>query len=146
MATDAAVMDKPKLLSELPQRLHHHAYVVRDQEANRRFIEDLLGIPLVATWCESHHNSWLGREVAMCHTFFGMADGGALAFFSFGDPEIYKLVIAEKPPVIGSFDHVADLQEEGRIVGPQRIVLENEHGLLGRLENAPDVGLAKRTI
>jgi hypothetical protein len=43
----------------------------------------------------------------MCHTFFGMADGGALAFFSFGDPEIYKLVIAEKPPVIGSFDHVA---------------------------------------
>ena len=105
MATDAAVMDKPKLLSELPQRLHHHAYVVRDQEANRRFIEDLLGIPLVATWCESHHNSWLGREVAMCHTFFGMADGGALAFFSFGDPEIYKLVIAEKPPVIGSFDH-----------------------------------------
>ena len=80
---------------------------MRDQEVNRQFFEDLLGIPLVATWCEKHHNSWLGRDVAMCHTFFSMADGGALAFFAFGDPEIYKLVIAEKPPVVGSFDHVA---------------------------------------
>ena len=35
------------------------------------------------------------------------ADGGALAFFAFGDAEVYKLVIAEKPPVVGSFDHVA---------------------------------------
>jgi catechol 2,3-dioxygenase-like lactoylglutathione lyase family enzyme len=74
---------------------------------NRRFFEDLLGIPLVATWCEQHHNTWLGRDVAMCHTFFAMGDGGALAFFAFGDPEVYKLVIAEKPPIVGSFDHVA---------------------------------------
>src|SRR5215475_2645491 len=80
---DVAVQDKPRLLAELPQRLHHHAYVVRDQEKNRQFFEDLLGIPLVATWCESHHNTWLNRDVAMCHTFFSMADGGALAFFSF---------------------------------------------------------------
>ena len=49
MATDAAVMDKPKLLSELPQRLHHHAYVVRDQEANRRFVEDLVASSLAST-------------------------------------------------------------------------------------------------
>jgi hypothetical protein len=26
-------------LSELPQRLHHRAFCVRDQEANRQFIE-----------------------------------------------------------------------------------------------------------
>jgi hypothetical protein len=43
------------LLAALPERLHHNAYVVRDQEANRRFFEDVLGIPLVATWCEK---SW----------------------------------------------------------------------------------------
>ena len=43
------------LLADLPERLHHHAYVVKDQEANRRFFEDVLGIPLVATWCEK---SW----------------------------------------------------------------------------------------
>ena len=33
----------------LPQRLHHHAYCVKDQEANRHFVEDILGIPLTAT-------------------------------------------------------------------------------------------------
>ena len=32
-----------KLLSHAPERLHHHAYVVRDQEKNRAFFEDLLG-------------------------------------------------------------------------------------------------------
>src|SRR5690242_18773837 len=107
MAVAEAVQEKPKLLAEPPQRLHHHAYVVRDQEVNRQFFEDLLGIPLVATWCEKHHNSWLGREVSFCHTFFGLGDGGALAFFSFADPDVYKLVIAEKPPVVGNFHHVA---------------------------------------
>ena len=71
MAVAEAVQEKPKLLAEPPQRLHHHAYVVRDQEVNRQFFEDLLGIPLVATWCEKHHNTRLGREVPMCHTFFG---------------------------------------------------------------------------
>ena len=107
MSAAEMVREKPTLLSELPERLHHHAYVVRDQEKNRQFFEDLLGIPLIATWCEKHHNGWLNREVAMCHTFFGMADGGALAFFAFADPDVYKLVIAEKPAVVGSFDHVA---------------------------------------
>ena len=33
-------------------RMHHHAFVVSDQERNRHFIEDLIGLPLVATWCE----------------------------------------------------------------------------------------------
>lgn len=107
MSVTEAVRDKPALLAELPQRLHHHAYVVRDQEVNRQFFEDLLGIPLVATWCEQLRNTWLGRDVAMCHTFFAMGDGGALAFFAFGDPEVYKSVIAEKPAAVGSFDHVA---------------------------------------
>jgi glyoxylase I family protein len=70
------------LLAELPQRLHHHAFAVKDQEVNRQFIEDVLGIPLVATWCERMFNATLGREVDYCHTFYEMADGSALAFFS----------------------------------------------------------------
>ena len=74
------------LLKELPQRLHHHAYAVKDQEANRRFIEDILGIPLVATWCERTYRPEVGREVDYCHTFYEVADGGALAFFQFADP------------------------------------------------------------
>ena len=32
-----------QLLSNAPQRLHHHAYVVKDQEKNRQFFEDVLG-------------------------------------------------------------------------------------------------------
>ena len=91
MSPDGAVTThKPALLAQLPLRLHHHAYVVRDQEANRHFFEDILGIPLVATWCERTRVQ--ERDVAMCHTFFGLGDGGALAFFAFADPEVYQLL------------------------------------------------------
>ena len=34
-------------------RLHHNAWVTKDQEATRRFYEDLIGLPLVATWSEA---------------------------------------------------------------------------------------------
>ena len=51
-------------LPQLPLRLHHHAFVVRDQEANRRFFEDVLGLPLVATWCEK----WLAGDHAPNNT------------------------------------------------------------------------------
>jgi catechol 2,3-dioxygenase-like lactoylglutathione lyase family enzyme len=96
-----------KLLGELPLRLHHNAYVVKDHEANRRFIEDLLGIPLVATWCEKTYRADLGREVEFCHTFFGLKDGGALAFFQFADDEMYALTQAKAPPQVGSHYHIA---------------------------------------
>jgi catechol 2,3-dioxygenase-like lactoylglutathione lyase family enzyme len=96
-----------KHLSRLPERLHHHAYVVKDQEENRRFFEDVLGIPLVATWCEISNHPQFGRPVAMCHTFFEMEDGGALAFFQFADPDIYRLCVAERPAAIRNFDHIA---------------------------------------
>ncbi len=79
-----------KLLREPPQRLHHHAHAVRDQEVNRRFIEDVLGIPLVATWCERVFRPEVGREVDYCHTFYEMGDGGALAFFQFADDEMWE--------------------------------------------------------
>src|SRR5271169_6232434 len=95
------------LLSQLPSRLHHNAFVVKDHEANRRFFEDLLGIPLVATWCEKNFRADLQREVEFCHTFFAMADGGALAFFQFADPELYEMTQAKQPARIGRYDHIA---------------------------------------
>jgi catechol 2,3-dioxygenase-like lactoylglutathione lyase family enzyme len=96
----------PTVLPQLPLRLHHYAFVVRDQEANRAFFEDVLGLPLVATWCERVFNTDLQREVAYCHTFFGLADGGALAFFQFADAEMYE---RSKPvePEVGRFQHIA---------------------------------------
>ena len=42
-------------------RLHHNAYVTRDQEATRRFYEDLIGLPLIATWCEADELFEIGR-------------------------------------------------------------------------------------
>ena len=36
------------MLKELPLRMHHHAYAVKDQEANRHFIEDILGAGITA--------------------------------------------------------------------------------------------------
>ena len=65
----------------LPIRLHHNAYVTRDQEKTRRFYEDVIGMPLVATWCET--DELFGKMRTYCHTFYGMADGAALAFFQF---------------------------------------------------------------
>jgi len=75
----------------LPLRLHHNAFVVKDHEVNRRFFEDLLGMPLVATWCEKNVIAEVEREVEFCHTFFALADGGALAFFQFADEAVWEL-------------------------------------------------------
>lgn len=97
---------RPALLRQLPLRLHHYAFVVRDQEVNRAFFEDVLGLPLVATWCERVFNTELQREVAYCHTFFGLADGGALAFFQFADEEMYQRSKAVYPEV-ARFQHIA---------------------------------------
>lgn len=79
--------------TNLPLRLHHHAWVVDDQEANRHFYEDVIGLPLVATWTEKEELR--GAERAYCHTFYELADGSALAFFQFADPEDQKLFKTE---------------------------------------------------
>jgi glyoxylase I family protein len=71
------------MTAHLPSRLHHTAYVVKDLEATRHFYEDVLGFPLVATWCEQEE--LFGSERTYCHCFFALADGSALAFFQFAD-------------------------------------------------------------
>src|SRR5690349_19118543 len=81
---------KPKeiimaISAKLPSRLHHTAFTSRDLEATRHFYEDIIGLPLVATWCEK--DELFGKERVYCHCFFGLADGGALAFFQFADKE-----------------------------------------------------------
>lgn len=62
-----------------PNRLHHAAWITLDSEATRHFYEDVLGIPLVATWCER-----MG-DAEYVHTFYAMHDGSALAFFEYAD-------------------------------------------------------------
>lgn len=66
-----------------PTRLHHTAYLTKDLEATRAFYEDLIDLPLVATWSES--DELFGAVRVYCHCFFGMPDGSALAFFQFAN-------------------------------------------------------------
>ncbi len=94
------------LLAELPLRLHHHAFAVKDQEVNRRFFEGALGLPLVATWCERIFSQDLGRNMDYCHTFYGLADGSALAFFQYADNEVYEKSRAILPAGGGAW-HIA---------------------------------------
>jgi len=86
----------------VPSRLHHHAFVVADQERTRRFYEDVLGMPLVATWCE--REDLRGKVREYCHTFFALADGSALAFFQFADAADHAELAASAPK---SLNHVA---------------------------------------
>jgi catechol 2,3-dioxygenase-like lactoylglutathione lyase family enzyme len=80
--------------------------VTKDHEANRKFFEDVLGMPLVATWCERAHVAEIGRELEYCHAFYGLADGGAIAFFQFADPKMYELFRAQHPKQ-ARFGHIA---------------------------------------
>jgi catechol 2,3-dioxygenase-like lactoylglutathione lyase family enzyme len=64
-------------------RMHHNAYVTRDMAATRKFYEELIGLPLVATWCES--DVLFGKPRTYCHTFFALGDGSALTFFQFAE-------------------------------------------------------------
>ncbi|GHG70639.1 VOC family protein [Comamonas sp. JC664] len=89
--------------AKLPSRLHHTAYVTKDLEATRKFYEDLVGLPLVATWCES--DELFGAVRTYCHTFFELADGSALAFFQFEKPEDQALFGPEIPS--SPFHHIA---------------------------------------
>jgi glyoxylase I family protein len=89
--------------TQLPSRLHHTAYVTQDLEATRAFYEELIGLPLLATWCES--DLLFGAMRTYCHVFFGLADGSALAFFQFADKADGELFGPKMPPT--PFHHIA---------------------------------------
>jgi len=89
--------------AQLPSRLHHTAYVTKDLEKTRAFYEDVIGLPLLATWCEA--DELFGAVRTYCHCFFGLGDGGALAFFQFADKGDGELFGPKMPPT--PFHHIA---------------------------------------
>jgi glyoxylase I family protein len=105
----------------LPSRLHHTAYTSKDLEATRHFYEDIIGLPLVATWCEK--DELFGKVRTYCHCFFGLGDGGALAFFQFADKEDEALFSPPIPP--SPFHHIA-----------LNVDLETQKGIEKRLVDA----------
>ena len=89
-----------------PARLHHHAFVTSDQEATRQFYEDVVGVPLVATWTEVEHLMG-GEEQEFCHTMYELGDGGCLAFFQFANDQFSEQFA--RPPPFSLFRHFAML-------------------------------------
>jgi glyoxylase I family protein len=87
----------------LPIRLHHNAYVTRDQEKTRQFYEDVIGLPLIAAWSES--DELFGKVRTYLHTFYGIGDGGALAFFQFADSKDQEEFGPKMPS--SPFHHIA---------------------------------------
>ena len=102
MAMADETITKTGTAAALPARLHHNAYVCADQERTRGFYEDILGLPLIATWIE--RTEMEGRTVNFSHTFYGLGDGGALAFFNFQDPEAQARFTPKAQP---NFVHIA---------------------------------------
>lgn len=97
-----------RALKVLPSRMHHSARIVKDQEKTRQLIEDVLGIPLTATWCEIVPDMEdPSKTISLCHTFFSLADGGALAFFQFAKESDYARFKPALSPLTGMFDHLA---------------------------------------
>jgi catechol 2,3-dioxygenase-like lactoylglutathione lyase family enzyme len=72
-------------------------------EKTRRFYEDVIGLPLIATWSES--DKLFGKRRTYCHCFFGLADGGALAFFQFADKKDERKFSPSIPET--PFHHIA---------------------------------------
>jgi glyoxylase I family protein len=103
--------------SAAPARLHHHAYVTSDQEATRQFYEDVVGVPLVATWTEVEHLMG-GEEQEFCHTMYELGDGGCLAFFQFASGEFSEQFAA--PPPFSLFRHFAMLVTSDQQAGIRR--------------------------
>jgi len=106
---------------QLPARLHHTAYVSTNLERTRHFYEDIIGLPLLATWCES--DVLFGKERTYCHCFFGLADGSALAFFQFENAEDQKQFGPKMPE--SPFHHIA-----------MKVDAETQSGIEKRLREA----------
>ena len=84
-------------------RLHHNAHVTTDMAAVRKFYEDVIGFPLVATWCEK--TMLFGKERTYMHCFYDIGGGESLAFFQFAD-EADDAEFGPELPLSG-FRHIA---------------------------------------
>ncbi len=109
--------EKPKAYS----RLHHNAHVTADMVATRKFYEDIIGFPLVATWCEK--NDLFGKERIYMHCFFDIGDGECLAFFQFANADDQQEFGPELP--LSAFRHLA-----------MKVDQETQDGIVARLRDA----------
>jgi catechol 2,3-dioxygenase-like lactoylglutathione lyase family enzyme len=87
-------------MPDLPSRLHHSAVVVKDLAESYEFYTDIMGMPLVATWCEQ-----LPDGTPFCHAFFGLQDESTVALFQFASEDLYQQL--KRPTDLSAFHHLA---------------------------------------
>lgn len=96
-------------ISNIKARLHHNAFVTEDMESLREFYEDIIGMPLVATWCEQ--TELFGKERVYMHCFFELGNGECLAFFQFANEDDQREFGPELTP--SPFRHIAMKVDDG---------------------------------
>jgi glyoxylase I family protein len=130
----------------LPSRVHHHSFVCADQEETRRFYEEIIGLPLVATWVEQAElEGFPGRFETFCHTFYGLADGSALTFFQFANPEAANefKAVRQSPFVHIALNVSEDVQREisKRLSNANALAFERDHGFFKSIYTVDPNGL-----
>src|SRR5262244_119280 len=89
--------------------MHHHAFRSRDIEKTCKFYEEVIGLPLIATFVETD-NPLYKDGASYIHVFFELGDGSCLAFFQF-QPNGAATGFAARD----SFDHHIALEVEGGV-------------------------------
>jgi glyoxylase I family protein len=88
--------------------MHHHAFRSSDIEKTRKFYEEVIGLPLIATFVETENPVYKDGE-SYIHVFFELGDGSCLAFFQF-QPNGAPTGFAARD----SFDHHIALEVDGK--------------------------------
>jgi glyoxylase I family protein len=79
-----------------PARLHHNNFYTDDLEATRHFYEDIAGLPMRVFWIEPVPPGQGTEQIG--HAFFGLADGGLLAFMHYSEPAVQATQVGTQQP------------------------------------------------
>lgn len=114
------------------RQLFHHAFRTNDSAATRYFYEDLLGMPLIATFVETW-DPVKGGPTNYIHTYYGTGDGGALAFFQFAEgndsPTGFQPVNPFDQHIALYMDSLESLREvQARVESEGIPIMEIDHG------------------
>jgi glyoxylase I family protein len=79
-----------------PARLHHNNFYTDDLEATRHFYEDVAGLPLKVFWIEPVPPGQGSENIG--HAFFGLGDGGFLAFMHYTEAAVQATQVGTQQP------------------------------------------------